>query len=362
MKNIIAYAGILIMLFQAIIPLPVFADTSAELQHLIRGLEVGEPVTYENLTIFPIYNTLRARHLIAPGAQFGYLTLDEAMENNYLSVAEISGGSVPQVKVTNRSDKFIFMMGGEIITGCKQDRLIARDVLLRPRAKEVIVPVYCVEHGRWNQQSDVFYSKRNLGTYELRAEAQKAGADAQQKIWSRVSSLHSDNKVASTTGAYQETYDNQEVKSKIDIYEKEMARVPNLYPDSIGVVIAVGGRIVNVDIFENSRTFLKLWPKLLKSSALAAINSYSDYSVTQKDAAEFLRRVYNKDYAHRNGIDAGVEYQAADNDGNVNALVYSGAVIHLASFTQKPLVDVEKDRTPGHEYRYPVMRQNIIID
>jgi hypothetical protein len=113
------------------------ARTGKEIRDLIETLEVGEPIYYENLTLIPIYSTrIRDnRH---------YTTLDEALDRGWLEISEVGGGSVPKVKVTNRSGEYIYVMGGEILTGCRQDRIVGRDVLLSPKAKNVIIPVYCV--------------------------------------------------------------------------------------------------------------------------------------------------------------------------------------------------------------------------
>jgi hypothetical protein len=153
-----------------------------KIQDLIETLEVGEPVYYDNLTIVPVYTTHvkdRSR----------YTTLDEALDKRWLEITEVDGGRVPQVRLRNRSDKYIFVMGGEILTGCRQDRIVGRDLMIRPHSKNVIVPVYCVEQGRWNYESEEFYSKKNLGTYDLRAEGQKCAGGAQDNIWGHVRSM-----------------------------------------------------------------------------------------------------------------------------------------------------------------------------
>lgn len=318
-----------------------------EVRALIESLEVGEPVYYENLTVIPVYSDRIEDHA-------RYTTFDEALEKGWLEVTEVEGGRVPQVNVSNRSGKYVFMMGGEILTGCRQDRLVGRDVLLRPGAKNVIVPVYCVEQGRWTYESETFSSQENLGTSRLRAEGQKAGGDAQSKIWSYVSGLADRAGVASPTGRLQEVYESEETRLKISGLEKKMEHIPRLCPDAVGVVVGVGGAITSVDIFANPHVFRRLWPKLLKSAALAAVCERAHGGLDQADAVGFLRRVHDKHYTRKAAVDVGFELSAADREVNVNALVYGAAVIHLAGF---PETETGGGAPEDNERRIRVMRR-----
>ena len=77
-------------------------------------------------------------------SQLSILTLDQALENELIEIKEIEDGQVPSVDIKNLSQRYIFIMGGEIITGCKQDRIVEKDVLLGPGKKDLAVPVFCV--------------------------------------------------------------------------------------------------------------------------------------------------------------------------------------------------------------------------
>jgi hypothetical protein len=304
------------------------ATAGREIRELIETLEVGEPVYYENLTIIPVYgNRIKDRSR--------YTTLDEALDEGWLEITEVDGGRVPQVRMHNLSQKHIFIMGGEILTGCRQDRIVGRDVLLGPGAKNVIVPVYCVEQGRWTYESDTFYSKRNLGTSRLRAEGQKAGGDAQTKIWSYVSGTTRRAGASSPTSRFQEAYETDDAQRKISGARKKMEHIPRLCPDAIGVVIGIGGRITSADIFANPRVFRRQWPKLLRSSALAAFCAGAGGSLLEADAIDFLRRIHDKAYTRKPAVGLGFELLAVDHEVNVNALVYRDAVIHMAGFPEE---------------------------
>jgi hypothetical protein len=298
------------------------------IERLIESLEVGEPVYYEKLTIIPIYTTKVKDHTT-------YVTMEEAFQKGWLTITELEGGRVPQVRLSNKSKKYIFLMGGEILTGCKQDRIIGRDALIRPQAKNIIVPVYCVEQGRWSHQTREFYSKKNLGTYSLRALAQKASGGAQSSIWDKVTGLNARNRVSSGSQAYQDAYEAPAVRQKIECYERRMQAIPRMYEDTIGVIVGVGGRIVSVDIFANPELFKKFWPKIVKASALTALSSDAGGTITQDDAIDFLRLLHDKEYIEKTAIDLGRELSLVDRYINVNALSYRNVVLHLAAFTEE---------------------------
>jgi hypothetical protein len=325
------------------------ARAGREMKELIESLEVGDPVYYENLTIIPVYS----RHI---RDYTDYATLDEALAKGWLEVTEVEAGRVPQVKVTNHSHNPVFIMGGEILTGCRQDRLVGRDALLRPRARNVIVPVYCVEKGRWNYESPTFQSRKNLGTPVLRAEGQKASPGAQAEIWDRVSVTCDRVGMAGGSERFQKAYESEEVRRETAAIEKRLEIVPRLCPDAIGVVIGVADGISSVDIFANPGVFRNLWPKLLKSSALAAVCRDGGGGVDQSEAVSFLRRLHGKRLLMRPAIDLGFELSVVDREVNVNALVYRDAIIHLAAFPEGEQA-WKNESTQDNQRRIRVMRR-----
>jgi hypothetical protein len=328
------------------------AEKKGPIQNLINTLEVGKALSYKNLTIIPVYSTkLRDRTK--------YTTLDEAFKNKWVEVTEVDGGQVPRVKITNLSKRTIYMMGGEILTGCKQDRILAQDVLLAPGTKNLLVPVYCVEHGRWTRNTSTFYSKKNIGTYKLRSRAQAKAPAAQSKIWEQIDKQNRDMGVVSGTSAYQDAYEKEENKASIAEIERKMQRVPRLYDDTIGVVIGLGNRIVSMDIFANPYLFKKQWPKILKSSALSSITNVKRGNITQHDAANFLKSLFGKDYERKPALDLGYELSVNDSDVNVNALVYKEKNIHMAGFPREDeKIGIKKSQ--NQDQRLRVIRQPLI--
>jgi len=320
-----------------------------DIQTLFRSLAVGEPVSYENLTVIPVYGSAIIDRSI-------YTTLDEALANNWLEIVEQKRASVPQVRVSNHSHNYVFLMGGEIISGGRQDRVIARDVLLAPRVRHVNVPVYCTEQNRWNQQTARFYSKKNLGTWRIRATSQYSPAGAQTSIWSDISTSLRNLGVRSSTGAYQSAYEQKGVRDEIRRHEQYLSAVPRLRGDAVGVVIAVGPNIISADIFGSPQLFRGLWPKILKSAALSAINDRRAGRIDPQAAVAFLNCVYRADFTIQGAVNLGREYSAFDNNVNVNALAFRHNVLHLAAFP-RGIGTYPIDSNYAPEQRIPVIRR-----
>jgi len=322
MKRVLSI--LLIMLVSTFQVQPAFCQRTYEVSSFVETLEVGAPVNYRNLTIIPVYATRTLNNT-------NYATLDEALRWGWLTISETGRGSVNEVMLTNHSSRYIYVMGGEILTGCRQDRIVERDVLIAPRSGNVIVPVYCVEEGRWSAKSNHFYSKNNLGTFRLRALAQKSTANAQESIWGSIRDSNSRLSIRSNTHAYQDAYDSSAVRSEIITYERKFQYVPDMHRDTVGVVVAIGGQIVSADIFANPQIFRKLWPKILRSSAFSTINEYRSGYISQRHAADFLSNLRYRDYYRRKAIDSGEEFSAS-NGINVNVLAHRNNVLHLAAF------------------------------
>lgn len=98
-----------------------------------------------------------------------YATLDDALAAEWIEVTEFTEtGEVPRIKIINHSAHMVFMMAGEQLMGCKQNRVVNASIMVPPRS-EVPLPVTCVERGRWGYSSSGFSSAHTSSHYKLRA-------------------------------------------------------------------------------------------------------------------------------------------------------------------------------------------------
>src|SRR3989304_6913607 len=119
-----------------------------EVNDFISSLRLGEPDSFGNLTVFPLYSEYSRVD--------GYTLLDEAINTKKFIVTEINeAGRVPELKVLNELDTDVLILDGEELVGAKQNRIVNTTIIIG-RGKEVVIPVSCVEKGRWSYKSENF--------------------------------------------------------------------------------------------------------------------------------------------------------------------------------------------------------------
>lgn len=279
------------------------------------------PVSYKNLTIFPV----RGADLAGSS---DYITLDEGTKAGTVLITEKgaqqatvrrrqgrghvyasngapvqqevsynSGASVNELALVNRSGKKLLLLAGEVIVGGKQDRIVQEDRVIPPVSVPVALSVFCVEHGRWTPRSasyngggagsartaagtvgpvvanapEKFDSLGAVAHPKLRAASQDR--KEQSAVWDEVSKNNAKLGTKTSTDTYQEVYSNKKVAGQLDDYVRTLEREV-LQPGVVGVVVARNGEPVWADVFASQRLFASYWPKLLKSYAVDAIGDY----------------------------------------------------------------------------------------
>ncbi len=284
-----------------------------------------DPVTYENLTVFPVV-TGRSPDTSA------FLTLDEGLSNGEVVVRERggeglartrdgrpvpipdynTGASVNRLVLINRGKRPLLLLAGELVSGGKQDRIIAKDRIVAPGADPLPLDVFCVEHGRWSSGSQ-FSAAKTIVHPSVR---EKAAVDHKQtEVWAavrsgttaaappaapppRIAMAEIGRAVASVaqTESYEKIYDSRAVGVSIDGFVEEVQKrfakaTSGLKGERVvGVVVAYGGEVAWSDIFASGELFNQYWSKLLRSYAVEALARPAlREKATLEDARDFLR-------------------------------------------------------------------------
>ena len=235
-----------------------------------------------NLTVVAVRGGLKAG-----GAPIS--TLDEAMAGGKVVVSETgNGGTVNTLVLRNHTDRPVFIMAGEILAGAKQDRILQQDVLLPAGGKSVHVPAFCVEHGRWREQSTAFYSEKVAAPVAVRRAAQ-ASKD-QSVVWAEVKSNNEAVSVSAPTGTLSATYKSGRVVEVRKAFIDALSRLPRNFPSAVGVVVLVNGQVAGVDLFRDPEIFGHLWAKLLDSYIAEAVRREKEPAVPVAAGADgFLK-------------------------------------------------------------------------
>jgi hypothetical protein len=234
-------------------------------------LRITGPYTHDSLSIYLVHGPDRARA--------SYLTLSEALEQKKVVVHET--GNVNQLQVENLSRQDVYVQSGEIVKGGRQDRVLKEDIILPATSGLVDISAYCVEHGRWTQRGSesaqaFAVSPSAIASPEMKRAVKVAGQ--QSAVWAEASaaqaklgkSLNGSVMDAASPSSYQLTLETPRVRDSISAFKVELASLADKYPDAIGYVQAVNGRVTGADVYATHELFRKLWPKLLDSAAVEA--------------------------------------------------------------------------------------------
>ncbi|MFY9609070.1 MAG: DUF6569 family protein [Blastocatellia bacterium] len=288
------------------------------------------------------------------------------------------GAEVNRLALTNNSGKALVLIAGEMILGGKQDRIVGHDCIIEASNTPVSLDVFCVEHGRWSGESAFgqsesagtrvargntdgrgvgagVFSGGGAGTGPSRGNSHGGGAGAgpgsggvvgtgsgqgstnsmtvmpmalpnirekaqakksQDEVWSAVAETVTVNAAVSETSTLNSVYQDKRVNGKLENYERAFANKLGTR-SVVGVVAAVGGKIISADVFASHALFQAYWPKMLKSYALEAVGTVgtAKQQVSRLDAEAFLSR------AQGTGATDGKEgvYRLAENQSNADA-------------------------------------------
>lgn len=230
------------------------------------------PYTHGNLTVFLVHGKDLTNK--------NFLTLQEALAQKKVRVYETK--DVNELAIRNFSNQDIYVQAGDIVRGGEQDRMISMDFIVPPKSGRMPIAAFCVESGRWNkrgnEEAGSFSSSENsVALKDLKLAAKRQ--NSQQEVWKNVSLAQeklSRNVNASvvdraSASSFELTVETPKVKETTAAYIKALSAIVHSKSDVIGYVFAINGHINSADVYASRGLFVKLWPKLLKASAVEAI-------------------------------------------------------------------------------------------
>jgi hypothetical protein len=297
---------------------------------------LADPIRYENMTVFPVVSR-------QPADTANFVTLDESLSAGQViiteggadamrrsrgglpvAIPEQHGASVNQLVLVNRGSKPLLLLAGELVSGGKQDRIIAKDRIVPPGASPLPLDVFCVEAGRWSagaqfsagqlmvhpsvreqavivqEQSKVWEAVRNgtaAGPPPAPGTVRAGGVgETSQTVTVTSEALGGLIQTEAPTQSYARIYKSPTVGVPADTFTEEIQRrfgraTENLKSEYVvGVVVAYGGEVAWSDIFASPTLFERYWPKLLRSYVIEALaRPHTSEKPSIDDAREFLK-------------------------------------------------------------------------
>jgi hypothetical protein len=298
--------------------------TSADLQRFASDVRIGAAQPHGQLLVF----WLQGR----PGLPLEITTLDEARGRGQLTITERDQARVPDLVVDNRGKTHVLLLGGEILVGGKQNRVLGQDFLLPPLSGPRSVGVYCVEARRWNEGRREFESKGSFAAPGLRSQV-LSRAD-QGRVWSEVDRYAKEAAAPSPTASFQAVYDKAEVRAHVEAIERGLPAPP----ETLGAVAFVGDRVTGIDLFHEAALFARVWPKLLRAHALEAYGRPArggglvgpGEGAGRARLRDLFAGIVAAEGRHRGNAGVGHLFEFSLSQFRGAALLFEGRILHLA--------------------------------
>lgn len=239
-------------------------------------LDYGDPITYRNITLIPVMSD-------GGGPFQRYTLLEQGLAKKSFRIRERAGESaqaaVEEVEVKNSGEDPVFLLGGEMILGGQQDRIISADTVVPNDKRWHRVKVFCVEQGRWSGKKMFFEGGGAVAHLKLQ-EAAMSGR--QDQVWAEVARKNAEHGTTNETQTYRRTIQNAAVRKKIATYRGELDKLLPSRPIS-GMIFAINGEIQVADLLDNPLLFGSLREKLLSAYILEAIEHQVDPNARRID-------------------------------------------------------------------------------
>ncbi|MBW2615736.1 MAG: hypothetical protein JRD02_06145 [Deltaproteobacteria bacterium] len=317
--------------------------------------KVGRKQSYKNLAIFPLLSTY--------GLSLDYLLLDEALTENVIEIAEVDkDGSVPDLKVINKSPRMVLILDGEELVGAKQNRIVNTTILIQGNST-IVIPVSCVEQGRWSYDSPRFSSKERVMSPHLRAmkseqvqySLRSSGKHRSNQgvIWDEISDKASRHAAESPSMSMAHIYEKD--TTSINEYVKHF----KLIDSQVGAIFMINGKVVGMDSVGKPGTFSKVFKKLAQSYALDAIDWFDpkkEQKALKSEVTKFIKASQAAQVESHPPVGQGTDLRMESRKITGFALALDNRVLHLSVFSRSD--GQNRDTNTPRMERYTQRRRN----
>jgi len=239
-----------------------FASGYGQLTYATLSVDYDSAVVFKNLKLIPIRRKGGGGE---PGTAGGAVPLNQAISQGLVTVTErgtTSFDNVHWLRFNTHSDKPVYIAGGEIIAGGRQDRMVIRDTILAPSPKDQYVPVMCVEEERWSEKEKKF-AYGGFANMHLRKVLDSSRN--QVLIWKEVADQLDSGKFKNKSLAYlSRNEDKKYVQAGDEYFRYFRDKFQQKDSTIVGFVAVSGNKIIGSDIFAGRHLFYQQLEPLLR--------------------------------------------------------------------------------------------------
>ena len=281
-----------------------------------------------NITIFFLQSKTKLEN--------NFLTLEESISKSLVDIKEVnSKGTIRYLKVSNKSNQKLLILGSEQIIGnaLKQNRVVNNTTLV-PEQTTILLSVSCCEKNRWSPavannictSESLYFTKGRINNSVDIFDNNKTD---QFKIWDDIAEKLDEFNTKSFTGTLEDTY------NKNKLYFDEITKYFKINENDVGVVAAIGNRLVNVEIFSSNKLLKMYFPKIIKSLIFESYKKTSqNYLLGLKDVYKLFRLIeFSEKKLHKPHNDCLGEEIRFNSDRVVGScLNYKEKLLHFSGF------------------------------
>jgi len=222
---------------------------------------------------------------------------------------------------------------------------------------KLVIPVSCVEMGRWSHNSPEFSSGGRALYSRARAAKMAQVSESlrdrgtrksdQGAIWDDIAFKMNERGESSGTQSMADIYAGAD--AKLSAYEQALRPVPL----QVGAVFAINGQIAGVEVFDAPSALAAYLPKLVKSYALDALDVQLDVParVEPETIRAFLKQLAVAGQTRYPASGAGEDVRLEGEVITGGALEHEGKLVHLAAYRIDP-----RNRAGAGERSSPMAR------
>lgn len=271
---------------------------------LLPRLHVGAPLHSGALTMFPLWT----EHPEEPPA---YRPADE--NGAGVTISELPQPTVPQLAIDNAAEVPVLVLEGELVAGGLQHRVLNVTVLL-PAAQQTVVPVSCVEQGRWGshdtsrlagRHSPPSVRRHKTASVTAAMRAGRGRRSDQGAVWDQVAEQATRHAAAPPTGSL------LGVDDQIQTTVEEVTRALHPLPGQRGMIVGIGGTVRALELFDSAAMFEHYFRRLVDGFAGEAVGA-PPVATPSSAARKFVRSLQHLEVHESPAVGLGSEISARD--------------------------------------------------
>ena len=275
------------------------------INNYISQITLGTPVNSGDLTVYPVFSNDHNQEDIL------LLEVEEAVSEGLAEVTEVTeGGHVPELLVHNKSECDVIIFDGEELAGAKQNRIVNLTIIV-PALTRLIIPVSCVEQGRWQYRSRKFRATSSFAYPSMRSRKfdkvkrnvreRRSFASDQGEIWDDIEEKSVRLRVSSPTMAMEDVLFS--ALEKADDKPLEIKHQEN----QIGYLAFIRGGFAGGDVFGSAAHCERKLKRLVESYYFDSLDGQTEF--VEISAEDVLSQIQNTKHDKSETVGKGEDYR-----------------------------------------------------